>query len=135
MTRCQALTNLSVPRKGDSQTDLVSCGEIVDLADDIAERFLQRTPPVVRKVAAGKDPGPLPRLSPRQMFGATRGVPGPPEGARPDPPGSTTIQMLERVPEANAPQAEPPPPPGTPPPAPDAVDLPPRSSRSRAATG
>jgi hypothetical protein len=128
MSRYQALTNLSVPRP-DNQSDLVPYGGTVELDDATAQLFLQRQPPVIRKVGA-KDPGPLPVLVPRALFGSQRGLPGPPQDARPDPAGSTTIQVLENIPEANAPQAEPPPAPGSTAAVVDAMDLPPRAARA-----
>jgi hypothetical protein len=138
MSAYQAIVNLSVPRIGDPnrETDLVMAGETIDLTDDMAANFLPplKAFPMIRSV---KDSGePLPAIHPKQLSGISInrrtgkriGLPGPPEGARPDPPGSSTITMVE-PPEANEPQ------PGTEdsPPEQDAVDIPPRAARAKAA--
>jgi hypothetical protein len=145
----EALIALSVPRRGDSkdkQTDLVMPGEVVHLTEDEARQFLRhggndgRQVPVIRKLS-GPDGSrePLPRLLPRHVSGRLFRPPPPPPGsdaARPDPEGSSRTLILEdgRAPEtAGAMTAEP---------AemadhlrdaavPDAVDLPPRRTRSR----
>lgn len=135
MALYQAITNLSVPRKGDpgKETDLVLAGETVELDDATAELFLppRRDPAVIR--AAKESADPLPRLLPRQMSGVAInqrtgkrvGYPGPPADARPDPEGSSAVQVL--IPEAHEPQLDS----ETKPPE-DAVDLPPRSRRAAA---
>jgi hypothetical protein len=143
MTAYQAITNLSVPRKGDpnKETDLVLTGETIDLADDVAALFLPplRVPPVIRLAKESGEP--LPRLHPRllsgvainQRTGKRIGYPGPPQGARPDPEGSSQIQVVE-PPEAHEPV------PGSEtaggqdtPPDVDAEDIPPRARRGAAA--
>ena len=143
MSSFQAITNLSVPRKGDpnKETDLVLEGETVDLDDDVAALFLPplRVPAVIRAVKESSEP--LPRLHPRQLSGVAInqrtgkriGFPGPPQGARPDPAGSSTVTVLE-PPEAHEPV------PGSEttggqgaPAEVDAEDIPPRAARGRAA--
>lgn len=140
-----ALVNLSVPRRGDKdrQTDLVHAGETLYLTEDEARAFNRRDGrqvDVVRKLS-GPDGirGELPRILPRQVSGRLFRPPPPPPGsdaARPDPEGSSRVQVIEdgNAPEVNgAMSAEPsemadvlssaa---------APDAVDLPPRRSRTR----
>lgn len=137
MGRYQALTNLSVPRKGDvnRETDLVLAGETIDLADDVAALFLPplRQPAVIRPAKDASQP--LERMHPRSLSGVAInqrtgqrvGFPGPGLDARPDPPHSSAVQVLE-PPEASEPQ------PGmeTQLPGQDAVDLPPRRSRAGA---
>ena len=138
MTLYQAITNLSVPRKGDpgKECDLVMAGETVELDDDTAALFLRpkRDPEVIRTAKVSGDP--LPRLLPRQLSGVAInprtgkrvGAPGPPQGARPDPAGSSSVQVL--IPEEHEPQLDS----ETGPPE-DAVDLPPRNRRAPAKTG
>jgi hypothetical protein len=137
MSTYQAIANLSVPRKGDPgrETDLVLAGETIDLDDETAALFLKprRDPEVIRPARAASDP--LPRLLPRNLSGVAInprtgkrvGNPGPPQGARPDPAGSSAVQVL--IPEAAEPQpddeARPPE---------DAQDIMPRAAR-RAAAG
>jgi len=136
MTSYQALVNLSQPRKDNSkETDLIAPGETVDLTDEQAAQWLppHRAFAMIRK-AEGEQA--LPAVLPRQMFGIAinprtgklLGRPGPPAEARPDPPGSSTVQV--QIPEAAEPQ------PGSEnePPPQDAVDLPPRR-RAAAAKG
>lgn len=113
MSAYQAIVNLSVPRKNDpnKETDLVFAGETVDLPDDVAALFLPpaRVPAVIRSVRESSEP--LTRLLPRQLSGVAInrrtgkriGFPGPPQDARPDPPGSSMIQVVE-PPEAHEPQ-------------------------------
>ena len=139
MALYQAITNLSVPRKGDpgKETDLVAAGETVELDDDVAALFMQplRDPPVIR--AAKESADPLPRLLPRQLSGVAInqrtgkrvGYPGPPADARPDPEGSSSVQVL--IPEANEPELDS----ETKPPPEDAVDIAPRGRRAAAKTG
>lgn len=144
-----ALVNLSVPRRGDKdrQTDLVPAGETVYLTDEEARQFNRRGNrdgrqiDVVRKLS-GPDGsrGELPRVLPRHVSGRLFRPPVPPPGselARPDPEGSSAVQVIEdgRAPETEgAMSAEP---------AemadhlrdaaaPDAVDLPPTRNRTRA---
>jgi hypothetical protein len=135
MSVYQALANLSVPRKGDPgrETDLVLAGETIDLDDDVAALFLRprRDPEVIRPAKQASEP--MPRLLGRHLSGVAInhrtgkriGFPGPPEGARPDPAGSSALQVL--IPEAAEPQpdseARPPE---------DAQDIPPRGRRTPA---
>jgi hypothetical protein len=132
-TKYQALINLSVPRKGDpqKQVDLVMAGETVELDDDVAQQFLRHDPragrqvEVIRKVTGAA--GEMPRVPPRAVSGR---LAGPPQGARPDPKGSSQIQMIETMPEAHEPQ------PGTENfTEVDAEDIAPRASRARAGAG
>jgi hypothetical protein len=143
-----ALINLSVPRRGDKDrnSDLVLAGETVYLTDEEARQFNRhgqrdgRQVEVVRKLS-GPDGsrGEVPRVPPRAVSGRLFQPPAPPPGsemARPDPEGSSRVQVLEdgRAPEAagamsaepsemadqlrsSAPQ--------------DAVDLPPARGRAR----
>jgi len=138
MSAYQAIVNLSVPRTGDPnrETDLVLAGETIDLTDDMAAKFLPplKAFPMIRSAKDSTEP--LPRLHPKQLSGIAInqrtgqriGNPGVPENARPDPPGSSQVTVLE-PPEANEPQ------PGSedspPPPDQDAVDIPPRAARQR----
>jgi len=114
MSAYQAIANLSVPRKGDPgrETDLVLAGETVELDDEQAALFLKpkRDPEVIRPA---KEAGqPLPRMLPRHLSavainprtGKRVGSPGPPQGARPDPAGSSALQVL--IPEAAEPQPD-----------------------------
>jgi hypothetical protein len=146
----EALICLSVPRRGDSkdkQTDLVMPGEIVHLTEEEARQFERhgnsdgRQVPVIRKLS-GPDGSrePLQSLLPRHVSGRLFRPPPPPPGSdapRPDPAGSSRIQVLEdgRAPEtAGAMTAEP----GEmadhlrDAAVPDAVDLPPSRNRTRA---
>jgi len=141
-----ALVNLSVPRRGDKdrQTDLVHAGETLYLTEDEARAFNRRDGrqvDVVRKVS-GPDGsrGELPRILPRHVSGRLFRPPPPPPGSdapRPDPEGSSAVQVIE---DGRAPETE-----GamTADPAemadrlrdsaaPDAVDLPPTRNRTRA---
>ena len=146
----EALTCLSVPRRGDGdrQTDLVFKGETVYLTEDEARRFNRHDPgrdgrvtEVVRKLS-GPDGSrePLPRLLPRHLSGRLFRPMAPPPGSdleRPDPPGSSEIQVLEdgRAPETSgsvAPQPSEMDSHLTGPAAPDALDLPPSRNRARA---
>jgi hypothetical protein len=142
-----ALINLSVPRRGDKdrQSDLVLAGNTVYLTDEEARLFNRhgnsdgRQVEVVRKLS-GPDGsrGEVPQILPRAVSGRLFRPQAPPPGSdapRPDPQGSSRVQVLEdgRAPEtAGAMSAEP---------SemadvlretvPDAVDLPPRG-RARA---
>ena len=143
-----ALVNLSVPRRGDKdrQTDLVPAGETVYLTEEEARQFNRRgnrdgrQVDVVRKLS-GPDGSraEIPRVLPRHVSGRLFRPPPPPPGsdaARPDPEGSSRVQVLDdgRAPEAegamtadpseladNLREAA----------APDAVDLPPRHAPRR----
>jgi hypothetical protein len=143
-----ALINLSVPRRGDKDrnSDLVMAGDTVYLTDEEARQFNRhgnrdgRQVDVVRKLS-GPDGtrGEAPRLLPRHVSGRLFRPAVPPPGSdapRPDPEGSSRVQVLDdgRAPETegamsaspeemadNLRDA-----------APDAVDLPPSRSRARA---
>jgi hypothetical protein len=143
-----ALVNLSVPRRGDKdrQSDLVEAGGTVYLTDEEARSFNRhsqrdgRQIDVVRKVSGpGGTREELPRVLPRHVSGRLFRPPPPPPGtefARPDPEGSSHVQVLD---DGRAPETE-----GamTADPAemadqlrsaaaPDALDLPPARSRGR----
>lgn len=136
LTKYQALANLSVPRPAvagqpdEKQVDLVMAGDFVMLTDDQAEKFLhwrvwRGAPerPLIRKAADQN--APLPDMQPRVLSGRMM---GPPQGARPDPPGSSVL-MEQRTPEAEEPQ------PGSEnagEPEQDALDIAPRTTRARA---
>lgn len=110
-----ALVNLSVPRRGDSkdrQTDLVYAGETVHLTREEAEAFNRhgvrdgRQVDVVRKLS-GPDGtrDAAQRILPRQVSGRLFRAPMPAPGSdapRPDPEGSSHIQVIE---DGNAPEA------------------------------
>ena len=137
MSSYQAVVNLSVPRKGDPnrETDLVLAGETIDLPDDVAALFLPpvKAWPMIRSVKESGEP--LPAVHPKQLSGVAInqrtgkriGYPGPPQGARPDPPGSSQVTVLE-PPEASEPQ------PGSEnaPAEVDAEDIPPRRAAATA---
>jgi hypothetical protein len=143
-----ALINLSVPRRGDKDraTDLVMAGETVYLTEEEARSFSRhgvrdgRQVDVLRKLTGpGGSSEPAPRILPRHVSGRLFRPTTPPPGSdapRPDPEGSSRIQVLDdgRAPEGAEPakpddaemadhlretvQA-------------DAIDLPPRNSRTR----
>jgi len=145
----EALINLSVPRRGDKdrQTDLVPAGETVYLTEEEARQFNRRgnrdgrQVDVVRKLSGpGGSREPIPRILPRHVSGRLFRPATPPPGSdapRPDPEGSSAVQVIE---DGRAPETE-----GamTADPAemtdrlrdaaaPDAIDLPPTRSRARA---
>jgi hypothetical protein len=141
LTPYQALANLSVPRPkqagqpDDKQVDLVMAGETVSLTDEQAEKFLhfrvwRGAPerPLIRR--ASDQNAPLPHMLPRALSGRMM---GPPQGARPDPEGSSVL-LEQRVPETQEPQ------PGSEEgsgedPQQDALDIAPRTARARAGAG
>jgi hypothetical protein len=101
--RYQALINLSIPWPGenkDKNTDLVAPGDIVELTEDQARNLLTRhRVPVIRAVDEGREP--LPKLTGLDVSGRIR-QPAPPAndedtGPRPDPAGSSRIQVLQEV--------------------------------------
>lgn len=135
----QALTNISVPQRSEAgvltgQNDLVPPGEIVELTEAEARNLMAvggrtgRQTPAVRPYKERS--GELPRLHPRQLSGLIRQPAMPPadsEQPRPDPPGSSTVRIVEAgpvPPESNEPQpgGEQ----GPPPLIQGAMDLPPR---------
>lgn len=98
----QALINLSVPRRGDAdrQCDLVPAGETITLTDEEAALFLppHKQIPMIRPVSEQGEP--LQRIPARALAGQLRV----PAMARPDPAGSTQVQVMEEqspVPEAS----------------------------------
>lgn len=107
-----ALTNLSVPRRGDPEhgVDLVRPGEVVHLTDDEAAQFMRHgardgrqlsvIAPADGPEARSLDARPIP---PRAFSGR---LTAPPADARPDPAGSSAVQVMETapVPEASEPQ-------------------------------
>lgn len=145
----EALTWLSVPRRGDTdrQTDLVSPGETVYLTEEEARRFQRHDPgrdgravSVIRKLS-GPDGSrePVTRPLPRHLSGRLFRPVMPPPGSempRPDPDGSSRIQVMEegRAPELGGAMV---PEPGEMddnlrvPAAQDAVDLPPQHQPRR----
>lgn len=97
----QALMNLSVPRRGDTerQCDLVPVGETVTLTDEEAALFLppHKPLPMIRPVSDQGEP--LHRIPARALAGQLRV----PAMARPDPAGSTQVSVIEEpspVPES-----------------------------------
>jgi hypothetical protein len=152
-----ALTWLSVPRRGDKdrQTDLVPPGETVYLTEEEARQYQRHDPgrdgratAVIRKLSGPdgtREALParvvpngaflLPRHLSGRLFRPMQPPPGS-EGPRPDPEGSSRIQVMQ---DGNAPEAA-----GSMVPEPgemddnlraapvlDAVDIPPKSARSR----
>ena len=126
-----ALTNITVRRRDNTgQVDLVRAGEKVRLTDEQAAPHLRCDPgtdgrriPVIRKVNDTREAERLARPLPRQLSGVMHAPPAGDGGTgpRPDPPGSSRIQVLRdlRVPEAAEPQ------PGSEAvPADDALDIP-----------
>jgi hypothetical protein len=113
-----ALDNLVVPRRGDPthQGDLAMAGETVYLTEEEAQLFTRCDPgkdgrqvPVVQKLSGpGGTREPPARVLPRQVSGPVWS-PGPPppgsDGPRPDPPGSSRVQVMTdvRIPESAEP--------------------------------
>lgn len=101
----EALTHLSVPRINDPEhkTDLVLRGNPVRLTDEQARPFLERTPPVIRKIRRGQSAAPV--LRPRDLSGRIMVPPSQPPrgytGPRADPAGSSQAILIQ--PEANEP--------------------------------
>ncbi|MGH3300580.1 MAG: hypothetical protein ACRDOK_02660 [Streptosporangiaceae bacterium] len=97
----QALGNISLPRKGDAahQTDLVMAGDTFEAAEADVKNLLhpRMGPPRIRKATEASEA--LPRLHPRTLSGLLL---GPAVGARPDPPGSSHVQVA-LPPEASEP--------------------------------
>jgi hypothetical protein len=100
----QALDNISLPRKGDAthQTDLIMAGDTFEAAEADVRNLLHPSmgPPRIRKATEASEA--LPRLLPRSLSGPLR---GPQAGARPDPQGSSHIQVA-LPPEATDPTSE-----------------------------
>jgi hypothetical protein len=143
-----ALTNLAVPRRGDAdrQTDLVNKGETIYLTEEEVRQFERRDPgrdgrgtAVIRKLSGpGGSREDIPNLLPRHLSGRLFRPMTPPAGTelpRPDPEGSSRIQVMQ---DGNAPESAGSvvPEPGEmddnlrAAPAQDAVDLPPRRART-----
>jgi hypothetical protein len=150
----EALICLSVPRRGDKdrQTDLVMPGETVYLTDEEARWFERhgnrdgRQVAVIRRLSGPESTSePAPRLLPRHVSGRLFRPAVPPPGSdapRPDPQGSSSIQVVDdggRAPEADgASTAEPSEMEAHLTAAPvvaDAVDLPPTRGRGRPRQG
>lgn len=126
MPRWQTLMNCSIPRKGDAekQADLVLAGDTFTADEADVQNLLHPKfgPPRIRKIEEqGQE---MPLILPRHVSGPAR---GPIAGARPDPVGSSGLQVLERIPELT----EPAPDTETKPAETEAVDIPPRA-RARA---
>lgn len=106
-SRYQALVNISVPQrdvvtgKPTGQTDLVGPGEIVELDEREAAHLMDTSPrsghrvPLIRRVEEQDEP--LPRVHPAHASGMQM---GPPAEARPDPKGSSRIQVMQEAPPA-----------------------------------
>lgn len=117
----RALINLSVPRRGDPdrQCDLVFAGETVYLTAEEAAAFNRHSARDGRQVeVVQKLSGPdgsreeRPIIPPRAVSGRIfRPTPPPPgsDAARPDPEGSSRIQLFDdaAVPERDQPQPDP----------------------------
>jgi hypothetical protein len=124
LRKYQALTNISVPEPGenkDKRTFMVPRGGTVELTEDQAHNLMtQHRVPVIRSVAEGSEPMPIIRgmsLSGRLRVPAVPASDPNYDGPRPDPEGSSHIQVLQGVgtPESSDPQ------PGTQ----NALDIPP----------
>jgi hypothetical protein len=107
-----ALTNLSISRTGpgtdkaDKQADIVHKGETVQLDDDTAHGFLTgHRRPVIRPFDEKNDPDP--NLKAKDLFGQR--PPAEAFGARPDPPGASTVTVNDEIKDPadprNAPEA------------------------------
>lgn len=106
-----ALTHLSIGRrntdpKGELLADIVHRGETVALTDEQAHGFLTRhRVPVIRPAKEQNDPAPAIRA--RDLFGERPRAEA--FGARPDPPGASTVTVNPDVPDPadprNAPEA------------------------------
>jgi hypothetical protein len=128
MPRYQALMNLSLPRKGDveKQTDLIPPGDTFEADEARVQNLLNPRygPPRIRRIEEqGQD---MPLILPRHVSNPQF---GPPAGTRPDPKGSSAIQVLSKIPELTEPMPD-----SEQQPAEEAVDLPPRRVRAAART-
>lgn len=88
----EALTNLSIGRRDDKEklADIVHKGEIVRLTEDVARGFLTRhRRPVIRPAAEQNTPAPV--IAAKDLFGQQPAAEQ--FGARPDPPGSSTVTV------------------------------------------
>lgn len=118
--------NISMPRKGDAekQTDLIPAGDTFEAEEARVVNLLHPKvgPPRIRRIEEQNQD--MPRILPRDV--SNLGQLTPPAGARPDPAGSSTVQVLERIPEL----AEPAPGGETATVEAEAMDLPPRRVRA-----
>lgn len=112
----EALAHLSIGRTttgkdSDKAADIVHAGETVMLTEEQAHGFLTRHKvPVIRPAKDQNDPAPAIRA--RDLFGA-QGRPSAAQfGAREDPPGSSSVEVIAdpsdpaNHPEANDPQTD-----------------------------
>jgi len=126
--RWQALVNISLPRKGDAekQTDLILVGETFEAEEPRVANLLHPKfgPPRIRRIEEQGQEMPLilPRHVSNRQF-------GPAAGARPDPKGSSGVQVLERIPELTEPSPDSERTPSGDAEV-DAVDIPPRRTRA-----
>ena len=108
----EALTNLSLSRTGpgtdkaEKAADIVHKGETVTLDEDTAQGFLKRhRRPVIRPAADQNKPATS--LTARDLFGQR--PPAEAFGARPDPPGASTVTVNDEIKDPadprNAPEA------------------------------
>jgi hypothetical protein len=105
-----ALTNLSRGRSAsspDKQADLITKGEKVELTEDESHGFLTRhRRPVVRPFDEKNDKDA--NLTARDLFGQR--PPAEAFGARPDPPGASTVTVNDEIKDPadprNAPEAK-----------------------------
>ncbi len=129
MPRWQALMNISLPRKGDvdKQSDLITPGETFEADESRVQNLLNPKygPPRIRRIEEQSQEMPqiLPRMLSNRQF-------GPPAGVRPDPGGSSGVQVLQKIPEMAEPQPD-----SEQKPMEEAVDLPPRRARAGARAG
>lgn len=118
--------NISLPRPGDvdKQTDLIPAGDTFTATEAAVQNLLHPKfgPPRIRKIEEQGEEMPL--ILPRHISNSLR---GPEVGARPDPVGSSAVQVLKRIPELSEPQPDT----ETKPAETEAVDIPPRA-RTRA---
>ena len=105
--RWTALSNLSISRSGDKEksADIVHKGETVTLTDEVAQGFLHNhRRPVIRPAS---DDGDAKSLTARDLFGQR--PPAEAFGARPDPPGASTVTVNDEIKDPadprNAPEA------------------------------
>lgn len=114
-SRWEALTNLSIGRRDDKEklADIVHKGEIVTLTEEVARGFLTRhRRPVIRPAADQNDAAPS--ITAKDLFGQQPAASQ--FGARPDPPGSSTVTVTpepathpadpRNAPEAHDPQTD-----------------------------
>ena len=103
MTKWLALDNISLPRLGDPEklTDMVPRGETFERTEKEVEGLLRPRmgPPRIIKAV---DQAAAPTYRPRDLSGSLR---GPNVMARPDPKGSSTIRVMQGIPELTDPQA------------------------------